>query len=121
MKKIPIVELFLSIVSLWLAVVMFFNSNIFSTMPKVFRIFSMIMDEKSWGLVFITAALMKIIGVVYMKEWLRKAGLTVSFMIYGSLSAGFLLGGEPIVFSTGTYFAMCVLAMYSIREVRERA
>ncbi|MED4116609.1 hypothetical protein P4661_27615 [Priestia megaterium] len=117
-SRIPIIDMFLSIVSLWWAFICFANNKLFDTFPGLFRIFSQIADEKTWGFVFVSAAFIKIVGVAIQKKWVRKLGLTLSMLLYGIISSSFFLSESPLSISAGTYFAMTVLALWGIREVK---
>lgn len=116
--KIPINELCLSIVSLWWAFVLANNDNMFDNIPVLFRSFEKIMNEDGWAFVFIVAAAAKVLGILFNRFWLRKWGLVMSMSLYGLISAGFILSKEPMSTGTGTYFALCVLAAWALREVR---
>lgn len=118
MKKLPIIELCLSIVSIWWAFVLANNDHMFDNIPVLFRPFEKIMDESGWAFVFIVAAGTKVVGILFNRFWLRKWGLILSMSLYGLITAGFILSSEPISTGTGTYFALCVLAAWALREVR---
>lgn len=117
-SRVPIIDLFLSIVSLWWAFICFANSKLFDTFPGLFKIFSKIGDEKVWGFVFVSAATIKIVGLALRKKWIRKVGLTLSALLYGIISSSFFLSESPLSISAGTYFAMTVLAIWGVREVK---
>lgn len=119
-SRIPIIELFLSIISLWWAFICFTNDHLFDNLPDLYVIFAEVSQEKGWGCIFVTAAAIKIFGVLLQKKWMRKLGLTMSAFLYGIISSGFILSGHVLVHSTGTYFALSVLAIWGIREVMER-
>ncbi|MGV7002542.1 hypothetical protein ACWA2C_28295 [Priestia megaterium] len=119
-RRIPIIELFLSIISLWWAFICFTNNHLFDNLPDLYVIFAEVSQETGWGFVFVTAAAIKIFGILLQKKWMRKLGLTMSAFLYGIISAGFILSGHVLVHSTGTYFALSVLAIWGIREVVER-
>lgn len=118
MKKVPIIELCLSIVSIWWAFVLANNDRMFDNIPVLFRPFERIMDESGWAFVFIVAAGTKVFGILSNRFWLRKLGLTLSIALHGLICAGFILSKEPLSTGTGTYFALCVLAIWALREVR---
>ena len=119
-NRIPTIELFLSIISLWWACICFGNPHLFDSLPDLYIVFAKISQEVGWGCIFILAAATKIFGILLEKNWMRKLGLTMSAFLYGIISAGFILSGHFLVHSTGTYFALSVLAIWGIREVTER-
>jgi len=119
-SRVPIIELFLSIISLWWAFICFMNPHLFDHLPVTYQIFADISQEKGWGCVFIVAASIKILGILLEKKWMRKLGLTMSAFLYSLIASGFILSGNFLYHSTGTYFALSVLAIWGIREVMER-
>lgn len=121
MAKIPIIELGLSLVSLWWAVFLWANDDVFLGIPDLFIVFAQIAPEKGWACIFTAAALIKILGILYQRWKLRRLGLTLSFFLYGVISAGFILSDEPLSHGTGTYFVLCIFALYGLREVQPNA
>lgn len=117
-SQIPIIELFLSIISLWWAFICFSNPHLFDHIPQMLNVFAKVSQEVGWGFVFISAALIKILGILLQKYWIRRVGLLLSALLYGLITAGLILSKEPLTHSTGTYFAMTVLAMWGAREVK---
>jgi len=118
-SRVPIIELFLSIISLWWAFICFTNNHLFDNLPDFYIIFAEISQEFGWGCIFVLAAAIKVFGILLKKSWMRRLGLTMSAFLYGIISAGFILSGHVLVHSTGTYFALSVLAIWGIREVNE--
>jgi hypothetical protein len=117
-KKIPIIEAFLSIISIWWSIVLF-NQDDFFRVPEVFEPLAVI--GNGWGYIFLIAAFLKILGILTEKSWLRKIGLTFSMFLYGLIASGYILSGHGMNTGTGTYFALSVLALYGIREVKAHA
>lgn len=118
MRKIPIIEMCLSIVSLWWAFVLFNNNQLFDNLFILFKPFAVVMDEQGWAFVFIVSATTKIFGIMFNRYRLRELGLTLSMVLYGVITSGFILSHEPLSTGTGTYFALCLLALQGLREVR---
>lgn len=108
----------MSIISIWWAIVLF-NRDEFFRVPKVFEPLAVI--EQGWGFIFLLAAFTKVIGILTEKVWLRKLGLTFSAFLYGLISAGYILSGATMNTGTGVYFALSVLAIWQIREVKSHA
>lgn len=118
MRRAPIIELCLSIVSIWWALVLANNDRMFDNIPVLYRPFEKLTDESGWAFIFIVAAGTKVFGILGNVFWLRKLGLSLSITLYGLISAGFILSKEPFSTGTGTYFALCILAIWALREVR---
>lgn len=118
MRQVPIVECFLSIISVWWSIVLF-NNDEFFRVPKVFEPLAKI--EEGWGYVFLAAAFLKIIGIILDKYWVRRIGLTFSVFLYALIASGYILAGDGMSTGTGVYFALAVLALYQIREVKANA
>lgn len=116
MRSVPVIEGFLSLISLWWAIVLFNQDNFFRV-PKVYEGLATL-GKYGWGCVFLVAAFMKILGILLEKRWLRRGGLTFSMFLYGLISAGYILAGDVMNTGTGVYFALSVLAAYECREVK---
>jgi hypothetical protein len=117
-SKIPIVEMFLVLVSTWWAFILFITPYMFNNVPKQMRGLAKL-GETGWGFVFVATTLILILGVLLENAVLRKFGLFLCFFLFGTITAGFILT-EPIRTATGTYFAICLLSMWGIREVGDR-
>ena len=72
MRKLPIIDLFLSIISIWWAICLFSNQHMFDHVPNLFRVFANISQEDGWGLYFLVAAFVKVIAIVTENIKLRK-------------------------------------------------
>lgn len=120
MRKVPIIELFLSLISTWWAIVLFSNHQMLDRVPKHYEPLAEL-QENGWGLIFMVAALIKILGIITERFYLRKVGLFMSMFLYGLISAGHILSGQFLATQTGVYFALSVLALYGVREVRHNA
>jgi MFS-type transporter involved in bile tolerance (Atg22 family) len=107
----------LSIVTTWWAVILFMSFGMLNHVPTQLKVFARL-GEMGWGYVFVTTTLILILGVILDSNKLRKLGLMICFFIYGLITAGFILA-DPIRTATGTYFAICILSVYGIREVGE--
>lgn len=116
MRKVPIIECFLSIVSIWWSIVLFISPAFFRV-PKEFEGLGKI--GEGWGFIFLLAAFLKIYGILAHKRWIRRVGLTFSVFLYALIASGYILAGDAINTGTGVYFALAVLALYQIREVKD--
>ena len=116
-KDVPIIEIILSLISAWWAIVFINMPDIFTLRPKTYAGFADIAPEYIWSSVFIVAAAVKIIGIFAKLNFLRKFGLTMSTVIYSLIaycyfdSLGFLNTGF------GTFAALSLMAIWGIREV----
>lgn len=120
MLRIPIIEVILSIISTWWAVVLFNQPDQFERLPTTYQFFSSVANEWQWGIVFIVAASVKIFGILLKNELLRKIGLFMSAMIYGLIAAAYYLGSGWFSIGFGTFAALSIMAFWGIREVRIR-
>jgi hypothetical protein len=118
MRNVPIIECFLSIISIWWTIVLY-NSSDFFRVPKAFEPLAGI-DNFGWGSIFLVAAGLKIYGILVHKRWIRRVGLTFSVFLYALICSGYILV-DPMSTGTGVYFALAVLALYQIREVKAGA
>jgi hypothetical protein len=120
MLKIPIIEVILSIVSAWWAIVLFNSPDLFERMPTTYSFFSSIANEIQWAVLFFTAALVKIFGILLKRELIRKIGLFMSAVIYGLIAAAYFIGTGWFSIGFGTFAAISVMAFWGIREVKMR-
>ncbi|PAF19763.1 hypothetical protein [Terribacillus saccharophilus] len=120
MFRIPIIEVVLTIISSWWAVVMFNTPNLFETSPNIYDFFSHFGNEKQLGVVFVVGAGVKIIGLAARKVILRKAGLLISAFIYSMISVAYFMGSGWFSIGFGTFIAIALLALWGIREVDSR-
>lgn len=120
MLRIPIIEVILSIISTWWAVVLFNQPDQFERLPTTYQFFSSVANEWQWGIVFLVAASVKIFGILLKNELLRKIGLFMSAMIYGLIAAAYYLGSGWFSIGFGTFAALSIMAFWGIREVRIR-
>lgn len=116
-SRFPYSESILSANSLWMATVMFFNPNIFNTMPNLFKKMSAVFGPEIWGAIFTIAALIKIIGMITKKRLLRKAGLWASAVLYGFLAAFFGMASVGINLEAGFCVTLCFMAFRGLRGV----
>lgn len=117
---IPIVEVVLSLISLWWGVVLFNNPNLFNDLPEVYRFFGRVTTEYNWGFVFLFSAFVKIIGIILRNAKLRKFGLLMSAIIYGIISSGYYLGSGFYSIGFGVFGLISFMALWGIREVKTR-
>lgn len=120
MLKIPIIEVTLSLISSWWAIVLFNTPDMFQKSPYIYEFFSSVATEKKWAILFLFGALVKIIGLVFRNRWLRKSGLLISAFIYSLIAASYYLGTGWFSIGFGTFTAIAIMALWGIREVDMR-
>jgi hypothetical protein len=118
--SVPIIDLFLSLISVWWAIILFNNEDMLNHVPRKFETLAQI-QETGWALVFTTAAFIKVLGIILEQKALRRIGLYFSAFLYGMICAGYILSPAAFSTSTGVYFALSVLAIWGIREVKTNA
>lgn len=117
---IPIVEVVLSLISLWWGIVLINSPNMFDELPDIYRFFGEIGMEYHWACVFFVAAAVKILGIFMRNQRLRKIGLFMSAVIYGIISSGYYLGLGFYSIGFGVFFFLSFMALWGIREVGTR-
>lgn len=116
-SHIPIIDFILSVISSWWAIVLL-NTDMFSRQPDTYGFFENIATENQWAILFIVAAAVKIIGIVINNSLLRKTGLIMSAFIYGLIAYAYMIGIGWFSVGFGTFFAMSIMALWGIREVK---
>lgn len=115
-RKIPAIEMCLSMISIWWAIVLFNNDEMFNMLPTRLEGLAGI-QESGWAIVFTISAFVKVLGVALMNKGLRKTGLIFSAFLYGLVASGYILADNVLNTGTGVYFSLSVLALWGIREV----
>lgn len=111
-------ELFLSMVSIWWAIVLISSPHLFDNVPVIYKGIADVAGEKVWACFFTFAATIKIVGIAINSGPLRKWGLTLSSLFYAAICAGYIWSGAILHAGTGVYFSMTMLALWRLREVR---
>lgn len=117
LSTIPVIDMFLSLISVWWAINLFNNKTMLNHVPDKFETLAQF-QESGWALVFSFAAVIKILGIILDRNSLRTIGLYFSAFLYGMICAGYILSPKAFSTATGVYFALSVLALWGIREVR---
>lgn len=63
MFRIPIIEVILSAISSWWAIVLFNSPDLFVRLPETYEFFSNATVEYQWAILFFSAALVKIMRI----------------------------------------------------------
>jgi len=118
-QSFTVVEWVVTYVSLGWAYVMFTNDTIFSD-SKNFEMLAFI-AKKEWviGIICLSLALMKILGILMKSKRLRWLGLIASTIFWVMASAAFLLSADGLDFNTGfiVYSAISVMCLWTSKEV----
>lgn len=120
MFRIPIIEVILSVISSWWAIVLLNTPDMFERSPNIYEFFNNVAEEHKWGILFLAAALVKVIGILIRNSWLRKTGLLLSALIYSLIAASYYLGTGWFSIGFGTFSAIAIMAFWGIREVDMR-
>lgn len=90
--QIPTFEVFITFLSYSLAGMLFVYENLFETNLVSYQTMANLGDEWMYGLIFIFAATVKLVGILLDIKWLRVIGLLLSAVIYLTMGIMFLLG-----------------------------
>lgn len=119
MRKMPDKEASLSLVSIWWAIILFVNDDMFINLPSIFAYVTSFSTQTTWGIIFIIAALIKVIGLITERKYLRLIGLYCSLVLYGLITTGYILSSNPLISGTGVHFVLMLIAYAAIREVKQ--
>lgn len=116
MKRIPVFEAFVSLLSCYLAVILLWNDDFFSSNPTSYDKLSNLVDEKTAAAIFFIAATVKICGILLNLKSLRIIGLAMSALIYLSIATTYFLGNA--LWGLGIFSLLSVFSVISIFEVK---
>jgi succinate-acetate transporter protein len=120
MFVIPILEIGLSFISIWWAIVLFLSPRLFDNLPQLYRGFATFSEPYHWGILFLIVAFMNMIGIVFRNHKLRKISLFLTSILFALLSAGFFMGDSVINTGAGVYAVVSFMALWGVREVSGR-
>lgn len=115
--KVSIIELTLSFISSWWAFVLFNVPHMFIRQPDTYNYFSGIASERQWAIVFMLAALVKIVGMIINSKSMRRVGLIMSVMIYLFIACSYLFGIGWLSIGFGTFLALSFMALWGALKV----
>lgn len=116
MKRLPIFESFVSLLSCYLAVILLLNDNFFKTNPIVYDKLSNLADEKTMAAVFLVAALTKISGILFNITCLRLSGLVMSSIIYLTIAVTYFMG--HVLWGLGIFSLLALFCIISIIDIK---
>lgn len=120
MRKIRIIELTLSIISSWWAIVLFKVPQMFDRQPATYQFFKDIASESQWAIVFMLAALVKIVGMIINVKSMRRVGLIMSVMIYLFIACSYFFGIGWLSIGFGTFLALSFMALWGALKVGDK-
>ena len=92
----------------------------FTDDSQLYGFFGKFADESTWATIFLIGALVKILGLIFNKNIVRKIGLVISAVLYGFIAYAYFIGSGWFSIGFGTFFAMSLMALWGIREVEIR-
>lgn len=116
-EPIPIIEVGFSILSTCLAITLFGSSNMFDRLPKTYEFFKAFAPENAWAVIFLLAAITKLLGLATRKRIIRKIGLIASTGIYGLIASAYFLGSGWFSIGFFTFAVLSFMALFAVREV----
>lgn len=119
MRPITAVEFIVTYISLGWAFVLLTNKDIFEQSSNFNKIESIAQYEWVVGVICLTLATIKIIGMSLHNDRVRWLGLIGSSVFWMLMSASFLFSEDKIEFNTGfvVYSAVAILALWTSKEV----
>lgn len=105
-RDIVVIEVFLSLASIWAAFTLWHNPQLFESFPAAFRLIEMIQgNEKSWAVFALLAAALKVVGIAtcvfgdtFWGRVVRYAGLAMSGLFWSMMGGGVMLGNPNTLF-----------------------
>ena len=91
MKRIPLFEVFVTFLSYSFSLVLWVNPELFNDGAAGYEKLSNLASESTYAVVFMLAATIKLIGLLFDIKWLRTVGLIASVLIYLALSILFFM------------------------------
>ncbi|WP_210607853.1 hypothetical protein [Priestia flexa] len=117
-KHYRFIELFLVVITSWWLIVLSLNQTLFHDRPELFYTFEKVGNQTQWTSVFLLSLLFHLLGLVWEKSFVHKVALIFSTFLYGTIAAGFILSKQPLSTGVGVYFAISLLALWGLREVK---
>lgn len=119
-KELPVFEMFITMVSISLSIVMFLFPNMFSSgvssslSPYGFLL--VIMPQFMWALTFFCTGILKAVGMLISSRGLRIGGIVLSSLVYGVIAVIYSIGFPTI--ESVVFTALTVFSLLSISEVK---
>lgn len=117
-KRIPYFEALVSLLSYYLAMVCMFNNDMFSQLPEIYGGLDSLGNETTFAMIFMTAATIKVIGLVINCYTLRRIGLGLSALIYLVITVSYAMSDVPFNWGLGIFALLTVFSILMIFEVK---
>lgn len=119
MKQITVVEIMLTYISIGWAYVLFSSPTLFENSNSWAKIEAIASYEWVLGLVALTCAAVKIIGMALNHTRVRWLGLIMSATLWVIIAASFLVADGTFKLTTGfiVYSAISVMSLWTSKEV----
>ena len=119
MKQNTVVEIMLSYISIGWAYVLFTSPTLFEDSANWEKVASIANYEWVLGIIALTCAMVKIIGMILQKQRIRWLGLMMSTVLWIVVATGFLIAGDNFKLTTGfvVYSAVAVMSLWTSKEV----
>lgn len=114
--RLPIFETFISLLSCYLAIILFTNENFFNTNPITYGKLSELTSEATIACIFLVAAFTKIIGISFDIRWVRITGLCMSSVIYLVIAVTYYLGS--VLWGLGIFSLLSIFCIINIVDVK---
>ena len=113
------IDFFLIVITGWWSIVLFLNERLFQDLPELFYTFQKVGNQNQWVSVFLLSLLFHLLGLLWGKSFIHKVALMFATFLYGTMAAGFILSKQPLSTGVGVYFAISLLALWGLREVKD--
>lgn len=88
-KPLPLFELLISLFSLYMAALLFWFPDLLANGGPAYDKVENMAGAQKWAFIFFAAGIIKVIGIMMNKKWVRIVGLLMSVVIYSILTIAF--------------------------------
>ena len=119
MKQITVVEIMLTYISIGWTYVLFTSPALFDNNSNWDKIQAIANYEWVVGIITLTCALVKIIGIAVKSNRLRWLGLLMSTVLWVVIATSFLIADNTFKLTTGfiVYSGIAVMSLWTSKEV----
>lgn len=118
-RTIPLLEVALSLYSAYAAILLFLVPGILDSDAGVYYNMSAVVPQSVWAFAFLIGAFAKSFGLLLGSDLLRKTGLGISTVIYGTVTICYAFEFPNL--GTGVYFILSFMSAVSIFYVKKTA